>query len=408
MLGHRSPYDLTERNISGCGLSAVMSRRGNLMNGEAIIRSIGLLEERGNGLGGGFAVYGCYPQYPEEFAFHLMYYSTRAKEDTERYLDEWFEVVLEEPIPTRPVNGVDPSTAPLLWRYFLHPKPLKMAETMLPSPEDFVQRAVIEINGRNNADNPQAFIFSSGKNMGAFKAVGSAKDVGRFYRLEEYDGYTWIAHDRFPTNTPGWWGGAHPFTMLDFAVVHNGEISSYGINKRYLEQFGYQCTLRTDTEVIAYLLDLLLRRHHLPMDIATAVLAAPFWKDIDTLQDTNPEQAELYKTLRTVYAGALINGPFAIVFGHRRGMVGLNDRIKLRPLVAAEKDDLILLSSEESGILEMCADPDRIWSPRGGEPVIVELDPDVYPEIPSQVSRAKLGAVGYSYHADASSVTEAS
>ncbi len=56
-----------------------------------------------------------------------------------------------------------------------------------------------------------------------------------------------------------------------------------------------------------------------------------------------------------VYAGALVNGPFAIVFGHRRGMVGLNDRIKLRPLVAAEKDDWVFLSSEESGILEMCS-----------------------------------------------------
>ncbi len=74
--------------------------------------------------------------------------------------------------------------------------------------------------------------------------------------------------------------------MLDFAVVHNGEISSYGINKRYLEQFGYQCTLRTDTEVMAYLLDLLIRRHQLPVDITCSVLAAPFWKDIDALEAT--------------------------------------------------------------------------------------------------------------------------
>ena len=25
---------------------------------------------------------------------------------------------------------------------------------------------------------------------------------------------------------PGWWGGAHPFALLDYSVVHNGEISS--------------------------------------------------------------------------------------------------------------------------------------------------------------------------------------
>jgi len=384
-----TPYDIAERNISGCGLSAMMSRRGNLVSGEAIIRSIGLLQERGNGLGGGFAVYGCYPRFPDDFALHLMYYSSRAQEDAERYLDEMFEMIQYEPIPIRPVQGVNPATAPQLWRYFVQPKPRRMEETMITSAEDFVQRSVMEINTHID----DAFVFSSGKNMGAFKAVGSAKDVGRFYKLEEYEGYIWIAHDRFPTNTPGWWGGAHPFTMLDFAVVHNGEISSYGINKRYIEQFGYKCTLRTDTEVIAYLLDLLIRRHHLPLDLACSILAAPFWKDIDALEKTNPDQAELHRTMRMVYGGALINGPFAIVFGHRRGMVGLNDRIKLRPLVAAEKDDWVFLSSEESGILEMNADPDRIWSPRGGEPVIAELDADVFPEIPSGVVRANLTAV---------------
>ncbi|HOF89537.1 MAG TPA: hypothetical protein PLZ36_15765, partial [Armatimonadota bacterium] len=158
-----------------------------------------------------------------------------------------------------------------------------------------------------------------------------------------------------------------------------------------LEQFGYQCTLRTDTEVMAYLLDLLLRRHQLPVDVACTVMAAPFWRDIDALAERDPEKAELYRALRMVYAGALVNGPFAIVFGHRRGMVGLNDRIKLRPLVAAEKDDWVLLSSEESGILEMCPDPDRIWAPRGGEPTIVELDADVFPAVPSAVTRADFG-----------------
>jgi glutamate synthase domain-containing protein 1 len=51
-------------------------------------------------------------------------------------------------------------------------------------------------------------------------------------------------------------------------------------------------------------------------------------------------------------------------------MVGLNDRIKLRPLVAATKDDLLYVSSEESAIREVCPKPDSVWAPRGGEPVI--------------------------------------
>jgi len=221
-----------------------------------------------------------------------------------------------------------------------------------------------------NADIPDAFVFSSGKNMGAFKAVGYAEDIADFFRLDEYQAYIWIGHGRFPTNTPGWWAGAHPFTLLDWAVVHNGEISSYGINKRYLEMFGYQCTMRTDTEVIAYLLDLLIRRHELPVELACDILAAPFWEQVDRMAE-GPRR--LYRALRQVYASALVNGPFAIIFARQGEMVGLNDRIKLRPLVAARKDSWLYLSSEEAGIRAMCPDPDLVWAPRAGQPVIGRL-----------------------------------
>ena len=93
--------------------------------------------------------------------------------------------------------------------------------------------------------------------MGVFKAVGYPEDVGKFYRLEEYAGYAWTAHGRYPTNTPGWWGGAHPFALLDYTIVHNGEISSYDANRRYIEMYGYKCNLLTDTEVITYIIDFL-------------------------------------------------------------------------------------------------------------------------------------------------------
>ena len=157
-----------------------------------------------------------------------------------------------------------------------------------------------------------AFVASSGRNMGAFKGVGFPEEIAHFYRLEEYAGHTWLGHSRFPTNTPGWWGGAHPFTLLDWSVVHNGEISSYGINRRYLEQFGYRCTLGTDTEVAAYLFDLLLRRHGLPLELACKVVASPLWSEIDRLGESDEA---LLRALRCVYGSAMLNGPFAIVLG---------------------------------------------------------------------------------------------
>jgi glutamate synthase domain-containing protein 1 len=191
-----------------------------------------------------------------------------------------------------------------------------------------------------------------------------------FYRIDEYEGYIWTAHHRFPTNTPGWWGGAHPFTLLDWSIVHNGEISSYGINKRYLEMYGYKLTLLTDTEVVAYLLDLLIRRHGLDLETACIALASPFWKDIDEMKE---DERMVYGAIRITYGSALLNGPFAILFGFSDGLVGLNDRIKLRPLVAGIKDDTLYMASEESAIIAMCSNPDKVWAPRAGEPVIGRL-----------------------------------
>jgi glutamate synthase domain-containing protein 1 len=340
-----------------------MSEEGHCFSGAEILKAMRVMHERTNGLGGGFAGYGIYPDKSDYYAFHIMFDTIQSKEETDHYLDENFEIKVEEVIPTRKIREI--TNVPILWRYFVKPAPKHLCGSEL-SEDDFVMQAVMHINSQIEG----AFVISSGKNMGAFKAVGYPEDVGKFYRLDEYEGYIWIGHGRFPTNTPGWWGGAHPFTLLDWAIVHNGEISSYGINMRYLEMFGYKCTMLTDTEVVAYLFDLMLRRHKLPVKMACKALAAPFWSEIDRMSS---EEAKVYRAIRMVYGSVLLNGPFAIILGHSRGMLGLNDRVKLRPLVAARRDDMFYLASEECAIREVSPKLDRVWSPKAGEPVIGEL-----------------------------------
>jgi len=358
-----SDFDRGTRNVSGCGLTGFVHLDGSFSDGRAILESIALLHDRANGLGAGFAAYGIYPEFAECYALHVMYYSQQrpsCREQAEALISERTQVEHQEPIPTRPTDGI--SDAPELWRYFVQPLRLNGVK----SDDDLMIDLVMEINQRVDG----AYVFSSGKNMGAFKAVGHAEDVGRFYKIEDYRAYMWVAHGRFPTNTPGWWAGAHPFTILDWAVVHNGEISSYGINKRYLEMFGYKCTMRTDTEVMAYLLDLLIRKHRLPLRTAAAAMAPRFWEMIDRLE---PQERELQTAIRQVYGSAHVNGPFAIIASNSRGMVGLNDRIKLRPMVAARANNTLHIASEEAAIRAICPHPDEIWSPRAGEPVIGEV-----------------------------------
>lgn len=349
---------------SGCAISAIMNRKGERFSGERIIRSISLMHDRSNGLGGGFAAYGIYPEYAELFAFHIFYDSAAARETAEVFLNRHYDIESAGRIGTRKVRGIGES--PLIWRYFVRPDRVRLAESDLDE-DEFTARCVMRINREIDG----AYVFSSGKNMGAFKAVGYPEDVGAFYRLEEYKGFLWTAHGRFPTNTPGWWGGAHPFTILDWSIVHNGEISSYDANRRYIEMFGYNCTLRTDTEVITYLFDFFVRKEKLGLQTCSDILAAPMWSEIERME---PERKRYYTTLRAIYSSALINGPFSILVGSNNGLLALNDRLKLRALMAAEKGDEVFFASEEAAIRTVCASPDRLWSVEGGKPVIVTLD----------------------------------
>ncbi len=355
-----NPYGDT-KVIDACSLFGMMDTTGKCFSGEGVIKAISIMHDRSNGLGGGFAVYGLYPNYPDLYAFHVMYLNPEGKKETDCFLKEKFNIAYDEELPTRPTEGI--TNPPIVWRYFLTPGKHKSEEQ---SDDDYAVTAVMDINTKVK----DSFVFSSGKNMGVFKGVGYPENIARYFRLEDYKGYIWTAHGRFPTNTPGWWGGAHPFSLLDWTVVHNGEISSYGINRRYLEQFGYICTLQTDTEVIAYAVDLLMRRHGLPLDVAAKVLASPLWSDIERRE---PAERNLLTALRQVYPSLLLNGPFTVIIAHQGEMIGLTDRIRLRPLTVGSKGNVLYLSSEESAIRLICPDLESAWIPMGGEPVVGKI-----------------------------------
>lgn len=349
---------------SGCAISGIISKSGKSICGDKIVKSIATMHDRSNGLGGGFAGYGIYPQYKELYAFHIFYESNKVREECERFLDRHFDIINLSKIPVRKSSKI--TNEPLIWRYFVNPLPTKLSDSHLDEKE-YVSRSVIKINITIEG----AYVFSSGKNMGVFKAVGFPEDVGEFYRLDEYEGYSWTAHGRYPTNTPGWWGGAHPFAMLDFSIVHNGEISSYDANRRYIEMFGYKCTLQTDTEVITYIFDYLARKQGLTLEETTNIIAAPFWSTIDKLPQKEKEKLTY---LRNAFSSLLITGPFSILLGFEGGLMALNDRLKLRSMVIGEKDDMVYMASEECAIRIIETNLDKIWSPKGGEPVIVTLN----------------------------------
>jgi len=284
------------------------------MDGTGIRSALSRMDERGSGEGAGYAAYGAFPDYKEYYALHVFFDNPHeTKPLVEDELSKWGTVEYQEAIPTFEQANIRKLHIP--WRFFFKPDIHLMPRSITPA-DDIVTHLVMKIN----SSIPGALVYSSGKDLAVFKASGWPEEVADFYRIQDYKGYLWLGHNRYPTNTPGWWGGAHPFNLLHWSVVHNGEITSYGTNRRYIESYGYRCSMFTDTEVVAYLFDLLIRRHGLSIETAVKALAPPFWDEIDRMP--NREQ-EIMRAIRLTYGPALMNGPFAIVVANHDSMVGL-------------------------------------------------------------------------------------
>jgi glutamate synthase domain-containing protein 1 len=176
-----------------------MNTSGKCFSGTGVIKAIANMHDRGNGLGGGFAVYGLYPGYKELYAFHIMYLSPEGRKETECYLGENFDIVHQEEVPSRKTAKI--TNPPLIMRYFLDIG-RHQSDAMLH--DDYVLQAIMHINTTGKG----SFVFSGGKDMAVFKGVGYPEEIAEFFCLEQYQGYIWTSHGRFPTNTQAWWEGA--------------------------------------------------------------------------------------------------------------------------------------------------------------------------------------------------------
>lgn len=349
------------RDHDACGIAGLFNLDREVVKGSKVRKMIEVMKERENGLGGGFAAYGLFPRYRDQYCIQLILEDTPAKERVEEFLKDHADIVKDERVPVK--KGVL-NDYPLIWRFFVNSK----------GNADVIKDIMVHINSSIDG----AFCLSCGKDMAVFKGSAWVSQIAEFYKIDKIKAYMWSAHSRFPTNTPGWWGGAHPFSVLGHAVIHNGEITSYGTNVEYLKELGYECRLLTDTEVVIYLFDFLVRKSGYPLEIAHKIacigLSPPYWREIDRMQG---EQKKWATAIRIVHRKAMANGPFCIVITTdypKPTMIGHSDRKKLRPLIAAISDDekTFYLASELNAIHTIDATQD-FWQPNPGKPVIASL-----------------------------------
>jgi methylamine---glutamate N-methyltransferase subunit A len=176
---------------------------------------------------------------------------------------------------------------------------------------------------------PGTRVFSVGKAMEIVKDVGSAADVDRTYGVRGMVGTHGIGHTRMATESRVDIAHSHPFWARpfgDIAVVHNGTITNYHQLRRRLEMKGHRFSTQNDSEVIAVYIADRLQRGEALADALTASIT-----DLD--------------------------GAFAYLISTEHGLGLARDQFATKPLLYAEDDDVVVLSSEEVAIRAVFGDP---------------------------------------------------
>lgn len=194
------------------------------------------------------------------------------------------------------------------------------------------------------------FVYLRSKWIDVYKTVGWPEELAEIYGVDKLGSKVWLGHTRYPTNSPGRMPYySHPFTSGDVAIVHNGDLSSYGANVNFIKYRTGAKFTGNDSEAIAYLFNILSRE--LGVDEAIE---------------------ELMYGRR--YRWARLDGPYSVAFmigGPQPVFGAFVDPQHFRPLYVGLSDELFIAASEASAIRAV-APKARIWALRGGEYAIAE------------------------------------
>ncbi|WP_202905255.1 glutamate synthase [Vulcanisaeta thermophila] len=333
---------------SGCGILGIMRRSYEKVHGDVVVRAIETVRFRGAGLGAGFALMNA-----ESMGMRVGLFIREPMIND--YLNSIKEVlgdagfkVTDVRVRAR-VNGIADLELPL-------------------SGDGDLDGAIGKINDAL-WEGGIGRVYYWGSHVTVFKGVGHPADIASIYNVERYEADLWLSHTRFPTNSPGYmpyW--SHPFSVNDLAIVHNGELSSYGLNTSYLRYtMGINSFVGTDSEVVAYLMHYLVRVYGFDVEDAVKLLTSPNLKNVSD---------EGLRELLTTYKWARLDGPFTIVMGLHHNddlyLIAIADKFKLRPVVVGMDDDYYYVASEEAEIRAVSPNA-RVWTLEPGGYFIASL-----------------------------------
>jgi glutamate synthase domain-containing protein 1/glutamate synthase domain-containing protein 3 len=367
-----------------------------------------LMHNRGNGKGGGIAAVGFIPDQlgvsreilDECYMLHIAYLDPSFRPEIEgKYVDPVFEIRKTTRLDTvddwKSVPGLAVKP-PDVHRYFVRVK-----ETVLDAfiaendfanlerrdaEDEFVNQNSFKLNHEFyvSAKKQIAFVMSHGRDIMILKVVGYAEAVTQYYKIEDLCAHVWIGHQRYPTRGRVWHpGGAHPFTAMNMALVHNGDFANYHSVTEYLKQRNIYPQFITDTEVSALMFDLLSRIYKYPVEYIIEALAPTTELDFDRLPRA---KQEIYRAIQSTHVHGSPDGPWFFIIARncieqrKFQLLGITDTAMLRPQVFAFADGDVqvgIIASEKQAIdatlsslakddKRICPVADKYWNARGG------------------------------------------
>ncbi|MEM4311893.1 MAG: hypothetical protein QXX95_05835 [Nitrososphaerales archaeon] len=345
-----------------CGLLGIIRKKNAPKISNAVaLKAIECVRFRGSKLGAGFACFnhndGFIPPYRVKAFVNCKDTAKEVREILSNYANRGLEILSEKEPEFRDGDSFS------VYTLFVEAKDIVLYD------------AINEVNEEMWKDGIKARIYSSARYSNVYKGVGYPLDVAKRCGLLEDRIYAdaWLAHTRQPTNSPGrypvW---SHPFSSFECSIIHNGDISSFGSNMEFLNALGMRSHVGTDSEVIARILDYLVRVKGLSMLQAAQILSNPYERVTELL----PDEGKAIRELIISFRGAELDGPFSVIAGYSDGkdtyLLGLVDRSKFRPMVVGEDDRGIYIASEECQI-KLIAPEAKIWTPKPGGFVLASV-----------------------------------
>lgn len=406
----RLPYIKTPVNKcdeeGGCGVTGFMSSIP--IAGRHIYEPSVQMHNRGNGKGGGIAAVGLnagdlgIPKdvLEDHYLLQVAYLDENAIPQVESSnITPLFDIYKSERIRTIDnfkSIGLEVKP-PDVWRYFVRVKP-KVLEKFIrynnfydmdkrKAEDEFVFQNSNRLNQTYYASlgEKQAFVLSHARNVMILKVVGYAEQATQYYCLDDFKAHGWIAHQRYPTRGRLWHpGGAHPFSGMHEALVHNGDFANYHAVCEYLNQNNIHPQFLTDTETAVLLLDLYNRVFDYPLEYIIEALAPTTEYDFDCLP---PDKQQVYRYIQSQHMTGSPDGPWFFIIARNdpykdlMQLIGITDTAMLRPQVFAlqERDEVQigLVCSEKQAIdatlqsiakedSRFCPIADKYWNARGG------------------------------------------